>query len=242
MVQDAPAALASPPVTAGKSPALAAARVLLSTATNEEPYMEPLGIPGAWVFVPRIYRDDRGSFLELFRGAEFSGDVGHPLDVAQANCSVSRRGVIRGIHFAEVPPGQAKYITCVSGEILDVVVDLRTGSPSFGRWEAVKLDAETRCAVYLAEGLGHAFMALNDRATVVHLCSTPYAPGREHGVHPLDPAIGIAWPAGVDFVLSEKDAAAPTMAGAERAGLLPDYQACLEYAASQGEQAPRGPG
>lgn len=202
--------------------------------------MEPLGIPGAWVFTPRIHPDGRGSFFELFRGGEFSGDVGHTLKVAQANCSVSRRGVIRGIHFADVPPGQAKYITCVSGEILDVVVDLRIGSPSLGHWEAVKLDDETRRAVYLSEGLGHAFMALTDRATVVYLCSTAYAPGREHGVHPLDPAIGIAWPAGVTAVLSERDAAAPTMAEAESAGLLPDYQACLKYVALPG--AAKSPG
>ena len=199
--------------------------------------MEPLGIPGAWVFVPRIHSDDRGSFLELFRGAEFSGDVGHRLDVAQVNCSVSRRGVIRGIHFADVPPGQAKYVTCVSGEILDVVVDLRIGSPSFGRWAAVNLDAQTRRAVYLAEGLGHAFMALNDQATLVYLCSTPYAPERERGVHPLDATIGIAWPTGVEAVMSPKDATAPTMAEAERAGLLPSYQTCLEHAASGGTQA-----
>lgn len=204
--------------------------------------MEPLGIPGAWVFVPRIYSDDRGSFLELFRGAEFSGDVGHRLEVAQANCSVSRRGVVRGIHFADVPPGQAKYVTCVSGAILDVVVDLRTGSPSFGRWEAVNLDAETRRAVYLAEGLGHAFTALSDQATVVYLCSTPYAPGRERGVHPLDAAIGIGWPAGAELVMSQKDATAPTVAEAERAGLLPSYQTCLEYTASRDEQARGWPG
>jgi dTDP-4-dehydrorhamnose 3,5-epimerase len=204
--------------------------------------MEPLGIPGAWVFAPRIHSDDRGSFGELFRAAEFSGDVGHRLDLAQANCSVSRRGVIRGIHFADVPPGQAKYVMCLSGEILDVVVDLRTGSPRFGRWEAVVLDAETRRAVYLAEGLGHAFMALNDQATVVYLCSAPYAPGREHGVHPLDPAIGIEWPAGVEPVLSQKDASAPTMAEAGRAGLLPSYRACLEHAARTGKQARSRPG
>ncbi len=100
--------------------------------------------------------------------------------------------------------------------------------------EAVKLDDETRRAVYLSEGLGHAFMALSDRAAVVYLCSTPYVPGREHAVHPLDPAIGIAWPTGMEAVLSKKDAAAPTMAEAERAGLLPDYQACRKYAAGPG--------
>jgi dTDP-4-dehydrorhamnose 3,5-epimerase len=178
-----------------------------------------------------VHNDDRGSFAEVFRGAEFAADLGYRLDVAQANCSVSRRGVIRGIHYADVPPGQAKYVTCVAGTILDVIVDLRTDSPSFGKWEAVQLDAATRRAVFLAEGLGHAFTALTDDATALYLCSTPYAPGREHGVHPLDPAIGIAWPADESWapVLSEKDAAAPTLEEALRAGQLPSYEDCAAY-------------
>src|SRR5271170_1315423 len=164
--------------------------------------MDALDIDGAWVFTPRVHGDGRGSFLEWFRGAEFLTDLGHGLEVAQANCSVSRRGVIRGIHFADVPPGQAKYVTCASGAIMDVVVDLRLGSPGFGRWQAARLDDETRRALYLSEGLGHAFVALSDQATVLYLCSTPYAPDREHSVHPLDPAIGIAWPADIAAVLS----------------------------------------
>ena len=192
--------------------------------------MNPLGIEGAWVYAPQVHSDDRGSFAEAFRGAEFAGDLGYRLDVAQVNCSVSRRGVIRGIHYADVPPGQAKYVTCVAGAILDVVVDLRAGSPTFGKWEAVQLDAGTRRAVFLAEGLGHAFMALTDDATALYLCSTPYAPGREHGVDPLDPAIGIAWPLDTEPVLSEKDAAAPPLDEALRAGLLPSYQECTGYA------------
>jgi len=191
--------------------------------------VNPLGIEGAWVFTPQVHSDDRGSFAEAFRGAEFAADLGYRLDVAQVNCSVSRRGVIRGIHYADVPPGQAKYVTCVAGAILDVVVDLRAGSPSFGKWEAVQLDAGTRQAVFLAEGLGHAFMALTDDATALYLCSTPYAPGREHGVDPRDPAIGIAWPLDSEPVLSEKDAAAPTLDEALRAGLLPSYQECAGY-------------
>jgi dTDP-4-dehydrorhamnose 3,5-epimerase len=192
--------------------------------------VNPLGIEGAWVHTPQVHSDDRGSFAEAFRGAEFAADLGYRLDVAQVNCSVSRRGVIRGIHYADVPPGQAKYVTCVAGTILDVVVDLRAGSPSFGKWEAVQLDAGTRRAVFLAEGLGHAFMALTDDATALYLCSTPYAPGREHGVDPRDPAIGIAWPLDTEPVLSEKDAAAPTLEEALRAGLLPSYQECAGYA------------
>jgi dTDP-4-dehydrorhamnose 3,5-epimerase len=193
--------------------------------------VDSLGIGGAWVFTPRIHRDDRGGFLEWFRDAELYADLGHRMEVAQANCSISRRGVIRGIHFADVPPGQAKYVTCVSGAILDVVVDLRAGSPSFGRWEAVHLDDVTRHAIYISEGLGHAFIVLSDQATVLYLCSTPYAPGREHSVHPLDPAIGIAWPTDVEAVLSEKDAAAPALDVVQRAGLLPDYGACMAHTA-----------
>jgi dTDP-4-dehydrorhamnose 3,5-epimerase len=193
--------------------------------------VNPLGIDGAWVYTPQVHHDDRGSFAETFRGAEFAADLGYRLDVAQVNCSVSRRGVIRGIHYADVPPGQAKYVTCVAGAILDVVVDLRADSPTFGKWEAVTLEAESRRAVFIGEGLGHAFMALNDGATALYLCSTPYAPGREHGVHPLDPSVGIAWPSGdgLEPVLSDKDAAAPTLEEALRAGALPRYADCAAY-------------
>ena len=158
--------------------------------------MEPISIAGAWTFTPAVHRDDRGYFLEWFRAGELSGSLGYWPQTAQANCSVSRRGVIRGVHFASVPPGQAKYVTCVSGAVLDVIVDIRVGSPSYGRWEAVRLDDTGRRAVFLSAGLGHAFMALSDEATVIYLCSTPYTPGREHGVHPLDPDIGIEWPSG----------------------------------------------
>lgn len=193
--------------------------------------MEPLGIDPAWLLTPRIHRDGRGSFLEWFRGDELARCLGYQPDVAQANCSVSRRGVIRGVHFADVPPGQAKYVTCASGAILDICVDLRAGSPTFGRWEAVRLDDETRRAVYLAEGLGHAFMALSDQATVLYLCTTPYAPGREHGVHPLDHVLGIGWPGDIDPILSEKDAAAPGLEDVLALGLLPDYSECMNYAA-----------
>ena len=139
------------------------------------------------VVTPRIHQDSRGSFLEWFRGDDFADDIGYRFGLAQANCSVSRRGVLRGIHFADVPPGQAKYVTCLSGEVLDVVVDLRVGSPGYGRWEAVRLDDQTRRVMFVSEGLGHGFMALSAEATVVYLCSTAYAPGLEHGVHPSTP-------------------------------------------------------
>jgi dTDP-4-dehydrorhamnose 3,5-epimerase len=191
--------------------------------------LERLGFDGAWIFKPQIHQDPRGSFLEWFRGAEFTAQTGHYLDLAQANWSVSRRGVLRGVHFADVPPGQAKYITCVRGQVLDVVVDLRTGSPTFGRWAMTRLDETNRHAVYVAEGLGHAFLALSDEAVVIYLCSEPYAPGREHGIDPLDPGLGITWPRVVEPLLSAKDAAAPSLAEAEKTGLLPSYKDCLVH-------------
>jgi dTDP-4-dehydrorhamnose 3,5-epimerase len=192
--------------------------------------MDALDIDGAWLFTPRILSDERGGFLEWFRDAEFITDIGYRPQIAQANCSVSRRGVIRGIHFADVPPGQAKYVTCVAGEILDIIVDLRAGSPGYGRWTAVPLDDRARQAVFIAEGLGHAFATLSEEATVLYLCSTPYAPAREHGVHALDPELGIAWPSGLDPVLSGKDAGAPSLAQARAAGLLPQYRDCTALA------------
>ena len=196
--------------------------------------MQSLGIEGAWVYTPTVHGDDRGSFIEQFRGAEFAADLGYRLDIAQVNCSVSQRGVIRGIHYADVPPGQAKYVSCLAGAGLDVIVDIRVGSPTFGEWEAVRLDATSRRSVFISEGLGHAFMALTDDATLLYLCSTPYAPGREHGVHPLDPAIGIDWPLGEDGaggapLMSPKDAAAPTLEEALQAGQLPRYEDCTAY-------------
>ena len=102
--------------------------------------MRSLGIEGAWALEPKVFPDERGSFHEWYRGAEFREATGYDLSLAQANCSVSRWGVLRGVHFSDVPPGQAKYVTCLRGAVLDVVVDIRVGSPTFGRWEAMRLD------------------------------------------------------------------------------------------------------
>jgi dTDP-4-dehydrorhamnose 3,5-epimerase len=204
--------------------------------------MDELDIDGAWVFTPRIHRDARGSFHEWFRDSEFRADLGYCPQVRQANCSRSALGVLRGIHFADVPPGQAKFVTCVAGAVLDVIVDVRVGSPGFGRWASVRLDDAGRRAVYISEGLGHAFMALSEEATVMYLCSTPYAPGREHGVNPLDRELGIDWPRGVKPILSERDAAAPSLAEAREAGLLPAYADCLAHAARLRGAAAAGSG
>jgi dTDP-4-dehydrorhamnose 3,5-epimerase len=191
-----------------------------------------LKVPGALEITPRQFGDDRGTFLEWFKDESFRDAVGHDLDLAQANCSVSRRGVLRGIHYADVPPGQAKYVTCVRGAVLDVAVDIRVGSPTFGAWDSVLLDTVDRRAIYLPEGLGHAFLSLEDDSTVVYLCSTGYSPEHEHEIHPLDPALGIAWPTGVEPLLSPKDAAAPTLAEAADLGRLPTLEAVSAWVAS----------
>lgn len=198
-----------------------------------------LAVPGAWEITPRQHGDPRGVFLEWFQGAPFAEVTGHDFGLAQANCSVSAAGVLRGIHYADVPPGQAKYVTCAQGAVLDVVVDIRVGSPTFGQWDTVLLDDVDRRAIYLSEGLGHAFCSLEDDSTVLYLCSTPYAPGREHGVHPLDPEIGISWPttardgSPLEPQLSAKDAEAPTLSQAREAGALPRYDDVLAFVASR---------
>lgn len=186
-----------------------------------------LSVPGAWEITPKQFGDPRGVFLEWFKSERFEESLGHRLELRQANLSVSSAGVLRGIHFADTPPGQAKYVTCPKGAVLDVVVDLRVGSSTFGTWDSVLLDDVDRRAIYLGEGLGHAFLSLEDDSTVMYLCSTGYAPDREHGIHPLDPEVGIAWPttardgSPLTPLLSDKDLAAPGLSEAAELGLLP---------------------
>ena len=119
----------------------------------------PLSIEGSWLFTPVLRPDDRGVFLESYKASVIEPAIGHAFSLQQMNISQSRLGTVRGIHFADVPPGQAKYVQCFSGRILDIVVDIRMGSPTFGQWEAVELDDESRQGLYISEGLGHAFCA-----------------------------------------------------------------------------------
>lgn len=188
----------------------------------------PLSIEGAWEITPVVHGDSRGKFLEWFRADHLASEIGFAMQVAQINVSVSARDVVRGIHFADVPPGQAKYISCNRGAVLDVIVDLRVGSPTFARWEVVRLDDVERRAVYLSEGLGHGFCSLTDDATVMYVCSQPYRPTREHTVSPLDPELGIEWPV-ANPILSPRDAEAPSLASALAAGALPKFTECRDF-------------
>jgi dTDP-4-dehydrorhamnose 3,5-epimerase len=190
-----------------------------------------LAIAGAWEFEPTVFPDDRGHFVAPFQGEAFREATGHDLALGQSNHSVSRRGVVRGVHVADTPPGQAKYVYCARGSLLDVVVDLRVGSPTFGHHEAVLLESLRGNAVYLSEGLGHAFVALEDDTAMAYLCSTGYRPGAERGVDPLDPALALPWPSELDLVLSEKDRGAPSFAQAQADGWLPTLAACEDWVA-----------
>jgi dTDP-4-dehydrorhamnose 3,5-epimerase len=183
-----------------------------------------LDIAGAWEITPQLHSDSRGLFFEWLTDRGFTGFAGHRLDVGQANCSVSAAGVLRGLHFAQLPPSQAKYVTCLSGSVFDVVVDIRVGSSTFGRWDAVVLDDRSRRSVYLSEGLAHGFLALQDNSTVMYLCSAVYSPQREHTIAATDPALAIDWPSGQELVLSDRDAHAPTLEEVHAAGLLPTWQ------------------
>ena len=183
-----------------------------------------LKIPDAYELTPKQHADDRGVFLEWYRFDRLEETIGHALDLRQANLSVSRKGVVRGIHFASVPRGQAKYVTAVRGAVLDYVIDIRVGSPTFGQWDSVLLDDVDRRSVYLAEGLGHAFVSLTDDAIVTYLVSDTFNPTREHGINPLDADIDLVFPpeAGVPL-LSPKDTDGPSLEHAAASGLLPTW-------------------
>jgi dTDP-4-dehydrorhamnose 3,5-epimerase len=187
----------------------------------------PLTVPGAWLCTPQVFPDDRGSFREWFRADLLTAATGRRFDVVQANHSISGRDVVRGVHYADVPPGQAKLVFCATGSALDLVVDVRVGSPTFGAVETIRLD--TTAAVFVSEGLGHAFRALEESTAMVYLVSSPYDPARERALSPADPVFGaLLGPAGGgSHRVSPRDAAAPTVEAAGESGLLPSYEQCL---------------
>jgi dTDP-4-dehydrorhamnose 3,5-epimerase len=164
-------------------------------------------------------------FAEWFRTDRIEDVTGFRFSSVQGNISRSAKGVVRGIHYADVPPGQAKYVMPVSGSIIDFIVDIRVGSPTFGQWDSVTLHSERHEAIFHEPGLGHAFVALDDETTVMYLVTDYFRPEREHGINPLDPEIGLDFPAGIELLLSDKDTAAPTLAEAHAASALPIWRA-----------------
>lgn len=188
-----------------------------------------LTISGALEFTPKVFPDDRGAFLEWFRAEPLEEALGHRLNLVQTNHSISKKGAVRGVHYALVPPGQAKYVYCPQGAFLDVLIDIRVGSPTFGTWDSVRLDTVDRRSVYVSEGIGHMAIALEEDSSLIYLCSSGYNPDREKGLNPLDPAMELPLPTDIDLLLSPKDQNAPTLAEAEQQGLLPTYAECQQW-------------
>lgn len=185
--------------------------------------VSPLEIDGAFRLTSPVHEDERGAFREWFKYPDLES-AGIAWPVAQANLSRSARNVVRGLHFSLAPEGQAKVVTCVDGELVDVLVDVRVGSPTFGRSVMVRLLARGS-SVYVPTGVAHGFCVLSEWGTLCYLLSSTYAPSVEREIHPLDPALAIAWPLTGPAILSDKDAAAPTLAECRERGDLPVFSA-----------------
>ena len=184
--------------------------------------LTPLSIEGAWVATSPVWSDVRGFFREWFKSADVLAATGIDFGVQQANISSSARGVVRGIHYSLAAVGQAKWVTCVSGAIRDVIVDIRPGSATYGKYEVVDLSGVAGNAVLIGAGLGHGFVSLADASTVAYLVSSPFSPTEEFEINPLDPAIGIEWGLPVsELLLSPKDKAAPMLSERFSEGKLP---------------------
>ena len=182
----------------------------------------PLEIEGAWVAESPIWSDDRGFFREWFKSEDIKNATGRDFGIEQANMSLSSKGTLRGIHYSIAQRGQAKWVTCVSGAIKDVIVDIRLGSPTFGKWVDVELRGDFGKAVLISEGLGHGFIALEDNTTVAYLVSTPFSPMNEFEINPLDEEIAINWGMQIsDLKISDKDRKAPTLQERLTEGKLP---------------------
>ena len=184
-----------------------------------------LELPGVFKVVPNKLDDVRGCFYEGFRVDVLDEAIGGHITAKQINYSVSRRNTLRGIHGVQIPPGQAKYVSCVRGVLLDIVVDLRVGSPTFGQHTRNVLAADAGTAVYVPEGLGHGFVALEDDSTICYVLSSTYVPGTQFEIDPLDPELALPWELTGEPLMSEKDAAAPTLRQAFDSGLLPHWNA-----------------
>ena len=184
--------------------------------------LTPLGIEGVWIAESPVWSDNRGFFREWFKSQDVKAATGREFGIEQANISLSSAGTLRGIHYSIAPRGQAKWVTCVSGSIQDVIVDIRPNSKTFGRWIDVELRGDSGRAVLISEGLGHAFLALEDNTTVAYLVSTPFSSTDEFEINLLDEKIGIKW--GMDLnslKISEKDRVAPTLDERLAEGKLP---------------------
>jgi dTDP-4-dehydrorhamnose 3,5-epimerase len=186
--------------------------------------LKELSVTGAFLATYKVFPDERGLFREWFKAEEIAA-IDSKFSVQQANYSHSKQWVIRGIHYSLAPEGQAKVVTCASGAIVDVLIDLRAGSPTFMKVEYVELSAESGNVVYIPSGVGHGFIVQSEKASVVYLTSSGYAPEYEKALCPTDPGLAISWPipAGELGIISKADTEAPTLAQAKASGALPTF-------------------
>lgn len=185
----------------------------------------PLGIEGAWLAESPVLVDERGFFREWFKAAEVLAATGVNFETRQANVSQSQRGVVRGIHYSLAPAGQAKWITCASGHVLDVIVDIRPSSATFKKVVQVDLRGGEARALLIGTGLGHGFLALEDNSILTYLLSSPYAPQDEYEINPMDTDLNVDWQLGLvggsGLIISTKDSQAPSLAKRMADGKLP---------------------
>lgn len=182
----------------------------------------PTALDGVVILEPRVFPDARGYFFEAFSQREFD-ELVRPVRFVQDNESRSTRGVVRGLHFQRMPYTQSKLVRCTFGRVLDVAVDIRHGSPTFGQHVAVELSADNKRQLFVPRGFAHGFAVLSDEAVFQYKCDNYYAPEADGGISLLDPSLGIDW--GVDLaeaLLSDKDRRHPTLAEAEVAFRITD--------------------
>ena len=174
---------------------------------------EKLKLDGLVLVKPRVFQDARGFFIESYKKKDFA-QAGIPEEFVQDNHSKSTKGVLRGLHYQRGAAAQGKLLRCISGAILDVGVDIRRGSPTFGQWDAAELSSLNAHMLYLPPGFAHGFLVLSETAEIIYKCTTEYSPGDEGGIAWNDPAIGVDWT--VSFpVLSPRDSELPCLKDAE---------------------------
>jgi len=188
----------------------------------------PLNINGSWKIDFQRFDDNRGYFYQSFRDEDFKSQIGRNFAIKQTNTSSSSKGSVRGIHYALVPPSQAKLVQCQRGSIKDYVIDIRVGSPTFGKFEEIELNENSASAVFIEEGLAHAFVALENQTVVTYYVTEKYNPDREKGINPFDKTLNVKWPE-IELVLSEKDKQAITLEEAKNQGLLPSFDECKKF-------------
>ena len=188
----------------------------------------PLKISGSWKIEFQKFDDNRGFFYESFKEEDFNNQIGRHLNIKQTNSSSSSKGSVRGIHYALVPPSQAKLVHCQRGSIKDYVIDIRVGSPTFGQFEEVELDENSASAVFIEEGLAHAFVALENQTVVTYFVTEKFNPEREKGINPFDKILNVKWP-DIELILSEKDKQAISLEEAKNQGLLPTFEECQKF-------------